>query len=205
MSRLSFLMLLLFACAIASARGQDKPPADVPKGEIKQYTFDQSKIFPGTTRQFWIYVPKQYDPAKPACLYVNQDGVQYNAPAVFDQLIAKGEMPVVIGVFVTPGIVKAASKDALPRFNRSYEYDGLGDAYARFLIEELLPEVEKKTAGDGRAIHISKDGNDRAIGGASSARSARSRPRGNVPTRSVACSAPSAPTSGCAAAISIRR
>jgi sugar lactone lactonase YvrE/enterochelin esterase-like enzyme len=141
---------------------------DVPKGEVMKYTFDQSKIFPGTTRDYWVYVPKQYDPAKPACVYVNQDGVQYKAPEVFDELIAKKEIPVLVGVFVTPGVVKPPSDKALPRFNRSYEYDGLGDAYARFLLEELLPEVEKKTTADGRAIRLSKDGNDRAIGGASS-------------------------------------
>ena len=141
---------------------------DAPKGEVIKYTFDQSKIFPGTTREVSIYIPAQYDASKPACVYVNQDGVQYKAPEVFDQLIASGEMPVTIGVFVTPGIVNATSDQALPRFNRSFEYDGLGDGYARFLLDELLPDVETKTAADGRAIKLSKDGNDRAIGGASS-------------------------------------
>src|SRR3954471_2613761 len=140
----------------------------VPKGEVTKYTFEGSKIFPGTVRDYWVYVPKQYDPARPACLHVNQDGVQFNAPAVFDELIQAKEMPVVIGVFVRPGVVKATSADALDRFNRSYEYDGLGDNYARFLIEELLPEVEKKTAPDGRPIRLSRDGNDRAIAGSSS-------------------------------------
>jgi enterochelin esterase-like enzyme len=77
-------------------------------------------------------------------------------------------MPVTIGVFVTPGVVPAASDQVLPRFNRSFEYDGLGDGYARFLLDELLPEVEQKQTADGRAIKLSKNGNDRAIGGASS-------------------------------------
>ncbi|HWE35797.1 MAG TPA: SMP-30/gluconolactonase/LRE family protein [Isosphaeraceae bacterium] len=141
---------------------------EVPKGEVQKYSFENSKVFPGTVRDYWIYVPKSYDPAQPACLYVNQDGIQYKAPAVFDELIAKKEMPVTIGVFVTPGRVKAPDGEALDRFNRSYEYDGLGDNYARFLIDELLPEVETKKTADGRPIHLSKDGNDRAIGGASS-------------------------------------
>ena len=49
-------------------------------------------------------------------------------------------MPVTIGVFIAPGVVKAADANAaLNRFNRSFEYDGLGDGYARFLLEELLP------------------------------------------------------------------
>ncbi len=135
---------------------------------MTKYTFDQSKIFPGTVRDYWVYVPKQYDPAKPACVYINQDGIQYNAPAVFDELIHKKEMPVVIGVFVMHGRVKAPNTQALDRFNRSYEYDGLGDNYARFLLEELLPEVEKKTASDGRPLRLSKEGKDRCIGGSSS-------------------------------------
>jgi sugar lactone lactonase YvrE/enterochelin esterase-like enzyme len=141
---------------------------DAPKGDVTKYSFDRSKVFPGTVRDYWVYVPKQYDPSTPACVYVNQDGVQYKAPEVFDKLIAAKEMPVTIGVFVMHGRVKAPSSDALDRFNRSYEYDGLGDAYARFLLDELLPDVEKKTAPDGRPIKLSKDGNDRAIGGASS-------------------------------------
>src|SRR3954453_4308198 len=100
--------------------------AEIPKGEVTRYTFDQSKVFPGTVRDYWVYVPKQYDPAKPASLYVNQDGVQYNAPAAFDDLIAKGEMPLTAGVLVTPGRRKAPNNQALDRFNRSYEYAGLG-------------------------------------------------------------------------------
>jgi len=154
---------------MAAVRADDPKPADdVPKGEVSKHSFDQSKIFPGTVRDYWIYIPKQYDPARPACLYVNQDGIQYRAPAVFDELIHRKEMPVVIGVFVTPGRVKAPSSQALDRFNRSLEYDGLGGDYVRFLVEELLPDVEKKTAADGRPIKLSRDGNDRCIGGASS-------------------------------------
>ncbi|MGE0609716.1 MAG: SMP-30/gluconolactonase/LRE family protein [Pirellulales bacterium] len=141
---------------------------ELPQGEVAKYSFEKSQIFPGTIRDYWVYIPRQYDPAKPACVYVNQDGLQYNAPAVFDQLIAAGEMPVTIGVFVMHGRVLASHDDALDRFNRSYEYDGLGDNYARFLLEELLPEVESKKAEDGRAIVLSHEGNDRMIGGASS-------------------------------------
>src|SRR6476661_1675573 len=150
-------------------RGDEpRQSAEVPKGEVTKYSFAKSKIFPGTVRDYWVYVPKQYDGKKPACVYVNQDGIQFNAPAVFDRLIAEGSMPVTIGVFVMHGRVKAPSDKALDRFNRSYEYDGLGDNYARFLLDELLPEVERQKAGDGRAIHFSKDGNDHCIAGASS-------------------------------------
>jgi gluconolactonase len=164
-----FLTPLALLPLLALLRAEDQPPqAAVPKGEVTRYTFDRSKVFPGTVRDYWVYVPKQYDPAKPACVHVNQDGIQYNAPAVFDELIHKKEMPVTIGVFVAPGRVPAASDKALDRYNRSFEYDGLGGDYARFLLEELLPEVEKKTTADGRAIRLSHDGNDRCIAGGSS-------------------------------------
>ena len=143
--------------------------ADPPKGVVTKHTFAASKVFPGTTREYSIYVPQQYDGSKPACVYVNQDGVQYRAPEVFDRLIDAKEMPVTIGVFVTPGSVRTSGSE-IPgtRVNRSFEYDGLGAGYARFLLDELLPEVETKTTADGKPIRLSKDGNDRAIGGASS-------------------------------------
>jgi gluconolactonase len=169
--------LLLSLWLVAGIRAADEYPPNpdsiaqpgVPRGDLIRFEFAGSQIFPGTTREVTVYVPKQYDPAKPACVYVNQDGVQWEAPTVFDNLIARGDLPVIIGVFVTPGIVRAADRaHALDRFNRSVEYDGLGDAYARFLLEELLPFVETKSTPDGRAIHLSHSGNDRAIGGSSS-------------------------------------
>ena len=146
---------------------QEQP--GVPKGEVLKFSFENSKIFPGAWREYWVYVPAQYTPDKPACVYVNQDGVQWNAPVVFDNLIHKKEMPVTIGVFVMHGRVRATNAEsALDRFNRSFEYDGLGDNYARFLLDELLPDVETKKTSDGRPIRLSKSGNDRAIGGSSS-------------------------------------
>ncbi|WP_435354566.1 SMP-30/gluconolactonase/LRE family protein [Emticicia sp. SJ17W-69] len=171
---------LLFLIILNSAYGQSPTetyPEDaasvehvgVPKGEVLKFTFEHSKIFPGTWREYWVYVPAQYSPDKPACVYINQDGIQWKAPIVFDNLIHQKEMPITIGVFVMHGKVRAENGDStLDRFNRSFEYDGLGDNYARFLLEELLPEVEKQKTTDGRAIKLSKNGNDRAIGGSSS-------------------------------------
>ena len=171
-------IFFLSAClpALLLSAADDYPPGPdskvqpgVPQGELIKFEFASSKIFPGTTREVTIYIPRQYDATQPACVYVNQDGVQWSAPTVFDNLIARREIPVLIGVFVRPGVVKTAtSATALDRFNRSYEFDGLGDAYARFLLEEVLPAVEAKTTADGRAIRLSKSGNDRAIGGSSS-------------------------------------
>ncbi len=167
----ALFLLAAFSSPMTSFADDTKPTAaeaGIPQGEVTKYSFETSKIFPGTVRDYWVYVPRQYDPAKPACVHVNQDGIQFNAPAVFDELIHKHEMPVTIGVFIMHGRVKANSDGALDRFNRSYEYDGLGDGYVRFVLDELLPEVERKTTADGRAIRLSHDGNDRSIGGSSS-------------------------------------
>ncbi len=139
------------------------PQPDVPKGTVTKHTFEDSKVFPGTTRDYWVYVPAQYDAARPAPVMVFQDGILYNATNVFDNLIHKKEIPPLIGVFVTPGRVKALSTNALDRFNRSYEYDGLGDNYARFLLDELLPHI-----ATDQKLNLSTNGNDRAIAGASS-------------------------------------
>ncbi len=165
---LSLLIGLVQSLAGGPLHADDTQTSETPKGDLIHHKFDKSRIFPGTTRDYSIYVPRQYNPETPACLYVGQDGVQYKAPQVFDELIHKKEMPVTIGVFITPGRVKAPNDQAMDRFNRSYEYDGLGDNYVRFLLEELLPDVESKTTSDGRPIRLSRDGNDRCIAGASS-------------------------------------
>jgi len=176
------MCLLLSLCAGVNITAQTAQTTDnyvpgpdskvqpgVPKGEVIKLSFDKSKIFPDTVRDYWIYVPAEYKPDKPACVFVMQDGIRWEAPTVFDNLINKKEIPITIGVFISPGVVKTPDASvALDRFNRSYEYDGLGDNYARFLLEELLPEVETKKTADGRAIRLSHEGNDRMIAGASS-------------------------------------
>jgi sugar lactone lactonase YvrE/enterochelin esterase-like enzyme len=139
-----------------------------PTGEVLKFSFDASTVFPGTVREVHVSVPAQYDGRTPACVHVNQDGIQFDAPRVLDRLIHEGRMPVTIGVFVTPGRVPAGREGALERFNRSLEYDGLGPDYARFLLDELLPFVEKQATADGRRIVLSKRAADRSIGGTSS-------------------------------------
>lgn len=173
--QLVILLILFFGRVLAQSNPETYPidpaseeQAGVPKGEILKFTFTDSKIFPGTTREISIYIPAQYKADKPACVYVNQDGIQWKAPIVFDNLIAKSEMPVTIGVFISPGRVLAQANDAVDRFNRSFEYDGLGDGYGRFLLDEVFPFVESQKTTNGRAIRLSNSGNDRAIGGSSS-------------------------------------
>ncbi|XZE21049.1 SMP-30/gluconolactonase/LRE family protein [Pirellulaceae bacterium SH449] len=137
----------------------------VPEGKIEGPFTWKSTIYPGTVRDYYLYVPQQYEPSRPACTFIVQDGInrarEWKLPTVMDNLIASGEMPVTIGIFVDHGIVPAPNENSQPRFNRSFEYDSLGDRYARFLLEELLPEVS-------RSYNLSTDPNDRSIGGASS-------------------------------------
>ena len=130
----------------------------VTKGE-----FTGSTVYPGTWREYWVYIPKQLDRTKPAPVMVFQDGLQYNAPNVFDDLIAKKAIPPLVGVFVMHGRVKALSDGALDRMNRSFEYDAVSGDYAKFLLDELLPFVAKT-----HNLNLSNDPNDRAIAGNSS-------------------------------------
>ncbi len=139
-----------------------------PKGEVLNFKFDESEIYPGTTRDYAVYVPAQYDGKSPACVYICQDGVMYNAPAVFDELIHTGQMPVTIGVFIKPGVNPSLVEGGLGRFNRSFEYDSLGARYAEFLLKELLPDVEKQTTTQGLPIKLSQRGTDRCLAGNSS-------------------------------------
>ena len=146
-----------------------KSQPGVPKGEVLKFTFDHSKLFPGTTRVVSVYIPAQYTASKPACLAVFQDGVIWNAPTVFDNLIFKHEIPLTIAVFITPGIVKALNPaQALDRYNRSFEYDGLSDNYARLIDEEILPAVKALKTSSNLPILISNDPNDHMIAGQSS-------------------------------------
>jgi gluconolactonase len=140
----------------AAVQARAKP--DVPTGEVIKGEFDQSKVYPGTWREYWVYVPKQLDGSKPAPIMVFQDGLQYNAPSVFDDLIHQKAIPPMVGVFVMHGRVKAASSHALDRMNRSFEYDAVSDDYARFLLDEMLPHVSK-----AHGLSLSTNPNDRAI------------------------------------------
>ena len=130
----------------------------VPRGKLTKREPWESKIYPGTRRDWWVYVPAQYKDDQPACVMVFQDGGGYTGfvPTVFDNLIAKGEMPVTVAVFINPG-----SGGEGGRGQRSLEYDTLSDRYAKFLLEEILPEVEK-------TVKLRHDPESRAIAGISS-------------------------------------
>jgi enterochelin esterase-like enzyme len=171
------LLLLALSSTFAPAAPQDdaytlgpdsqvKP--DVPQGKVTQHQWHHSKIYPGTQRDYWIYVPAQYDAAQPAALMVFMDGEgfinpkgNFRVPTVFDNLIHKGDMPVTVGLFINPGKFLSADAKGKGRSNRSFEYDSLGNLHARFLLEEMIPELEK-------SYKISADPDMRATCGNSS-------------------------------------
>lgn len=135
----------------------------IPQGTVTQATFDTSSVFDGSTRQYWVYIPAQYDGSGPVASMVFQDGGNYVNEAglfrttiVLDNLIAAGDLPVMVAVFVDPGTIDGNS-------NRSFEYDNLSADYAQFIIDELLPQV----AAD-HGIDFSDAPEDRGIAGHSS-------------------------------------
>ena len=171
--------------------GDSQRQAGVPRGKVTMHVWRSNQVFPGTIRRYWVYEPAQYadlvkslanydgnerqpgSQREGAALMVFQDGHayvdengQFRVPIVFDNLIHKGDMPVTIGLFIDPGHVDDELLGEKPRWsltpsNRSVEYDTLSDAYARFLLDEILPEL-------GKRYHLSADPEWRAIGGASS-------------------------------------
>ncbi len=148
-----------FSAPVRYAHGPDSyHQSGVPRGVISAHVWSESRIFPSTSRHYWVYVPAQYTASEPASLMVFQDGHLYldpegemRVPVVFDNLIHRGEMPVTIGVFVDPGKPE----------NRNAEYDAFSDAYATFLLTEILPNVQD-------SYLIADDPDQWAIGGGSS-------------------------------------
>ena len=167
------LALCLAPLAGAAADSYTLPPeavpkADTPKGKVDKFTWT-SKVFDGTVRNYWVYVPAQYKAdGPPASVVVFQDGNgyqnptgQYRSTVVFDNLIHAGEMPVTVGIFIDPGTFPNANAKGAGRSNRSFEYDTLSPDYATFLEKEILPEV-------GKSVKLRTDAAGRAICGISS-------------------------------------
>lgn len=164
-------LLLLTASAITAAAQQSyelgpdsQLQLNTPKGTVSKHTLAPGKYFPGTPHNYSLYVPKQYDAAKPTPFMIFLDGSGalgggVRAPIVFDNLIAKGDLPPMIGIFIDPGVLPAQG-DVQSRFERVFEYDSLSDRFANFLVDELITEVSK-------SYNLSKDPNDRGISGVS--------------------------------------
>jgi enterochelin esterase family protein len=154
--------------------GPDSLPQDgVPKGDMRGPFTLPSQAYPGTQHTYWVYVPAQYDPSKPASLMILNDGQAFKsmdgdvrAPNVLDNLIYRREIPVMVAVFINPGR-RPDQPEPTPQdwgdrtTNRPAEYNSLDDKYARVIVDELMPVINKE-------YNISKDPDQRGIGGASS-------------------------------------
>lgn len=178
MRRLILPLLFVFCPALLPAQipvqpdynnyplGPDsQPQAGVPKGTVSGYILKPGRFYPGTPHNYAIYVPAQYDASKPAPFMIFLDGSQalgngMRVPIVFDNLIAKHEIPPMIGIFVDPGILPALSATDQQRYNRIFEYDSLSPRFSRFLLEELIPAVAAK-------CNLSTNPDDRALSGVS--------------------------------------
>jgi hypothetical protein len=172
-----------------------QPQADAPKGERIKGTFDQSKVFPGTTRSYTIYIPHQLDRQKPAPFMVLQDGGGYRADVVFDNLIHKKEIPALVGIFVMHGrVVAADTNTALDRFNRSYATTRVSSSTSCFRSSN------KNMASGCPRMRMTAQ-----LAARPAARSVHGPRRGNGPTGFAASSAASAPTLDCGAAMTTRR
>lgn len=145
----------------------------VPKGEIRGPFTLASKVFPGTTHTYWVYVPAQYDASIAASLMIFNDGQAFiaadgdaRAQNVMDNLIYRRELPVMIGVFINPGR-RPDQPEPTPHdwgdrnTNRPVEYNSLDNRYAQVIVDELLPVLYKEYT-------LSKDPERHGIGGASS-------------------------------------
>ncbi|HYG18542.1 MAG TPA: alpha/beta hydrolase-fold protein [Ohtaekwangia sp.] len=175
--KITFLLFLLTGSvpltaqqteSIYKAGPDSSPQAGVPKGTLTRYVWE-SKIYGGIFREYYVYVPAQYNAATPAALMVFQDGYAYarddgdfRVPIVFDNLIHQQQMPVTIGLFINPGHNSATlPENAFRGSNRMAEYDEMSDRYVTFLTRELIPELEKK-------YNLANDPRMRAIAGLSS-------------------------------------
>ena len=138
------------------------PRPGVPKGKLSDKRTIVSKIYEGMKSDYWVYASPGVDPSVPAALMVWQDGQNLTGGlrgirliTVTENLIQQKLLPPMVHVMIAPGT------SAEGRAMRSIEYDTVSDRYPRFLMEEVLPEVEKM-------YKLRPDGYSRAIAGESS-------------------------------------
>ncbi len=110
--------------------------------EKSEGLLEKSDIYPGTVHRYTVTVPEGYDAARGAALYVGLDGILCDAPRRIDSLMATGDIPPMVGVFVEPGVVYGDDGEVV-RYNRSNEFDAPDGRFARFLETELLPAALK--------------------------------------------------------------
>jgi enterochelin esterase family protein len=150
------------AYEVASYNPDSYPLPGVPQGKLSGKKTLTSQVYPGMTANYWVYVNPGADMTNGAPLMVWQDGetivgnqdlLRLRLQIVSDNLVAKGLIPPMVHVLIQPGTGQ-------PRM-RSIQYDTVSDTYGKYLLEEILPDVEK-------TYKLRSDAYSRAIAGASS-------------------------------------
>jgi len=166
------LLAILLALASTALHAEDytlgpdsQPQEGVPKGTVTKFVLPPGKFYPGTPHNCAVYLPAQYDASKPTPFMIFLDGSGalsdgVRVPVVFDNLIAKHDLPPMIAIFIDPGVLPAVSDEVQNRYNRIYEYDSLSTRFSEFLLNELIPEVASH-------YNLSKNPDDRGIEGVS--------------------------------------
>jgi enterochelin esterase-like enzyme len=138
------------------------PQPGVPQGKLSEPTMLESKMYAGLKARVWYYVPAQWDGKTPLPVQIWGDGQFYTATRpdayrlldTFDNLFAEKRIPLMANVFIEPGT-------APQRNIRSIEYDTVDEKYGHYVLEEVLPEIEKH-------VPLRRDGYSRAMAGESS-------------------------------------
>lgn len=132
----------------------------VPKGELKEMMRQVSKVYPDTQSDWWVYKPAAPEPAGGYGLIIFQDGqgAKNYAPTCLDNMIAKGDIPPCIAIFIKPSETLRDKKSI-----RSRQYDVLSDEYTKFILDEYEP-----AAASALRVKISQDPSKRCLAGVSS-------------------------------------
>ena len=144
---------------VYTAPPESKRQVGVPEGKVIPQPAWTGKVYEGTVRNWWVYVPAQYDASKPAAVMIFMDGHSYKdfVPVVLDNMIHKGELPVSVAIFIAPGHQgEAPPANGWSGSNRSIEYDTVSDRFSKLIVDEILPEVAKsyslRTNAAGRMV-----------------------------------------------------
>ena len=147
---------------VASYNPDSYPLPGVARGKLSEKKTLTSKTYPNMTANYWVYANPGIDTVNGAPVMVWQDGetiignqdlVRLRLQIVSDNLVARGSIPPMVHVLIQPG------QDGTRM--RSVQYDTVSNTYGQYLLEEILPDVEK-------AYKLRKDSYSRAVAGASS-------------------------------------
>jgi enterochelin esterase family protein len=151
---------------VAGYNPDSYPLPGVPRGKLAEKKTLTSRIYPGMSANYWVYVNPGADATRGAPLMVWQDGetivgnqdlLRLRLQIVSDNLVHKKLIPPMAHILISPG----SGGEAQGTRMRSIQYDTVSDRYGRYLLEEVMPEVEK-------TFKVRHDAYSRAIAGASS-------------------------------------